>query len=161
MLSADVLRYFLAVAQRLTGVQFGRVARLLREQPMLAASLGHDIVSVKVRMMAVSAAMAAVAGSLFAHYLSFIGPDNLLPIETFLFWAMIVVGGLGNHVGVVLGAVIVNTVFVGSRFLADAVDLPAEQAASLRVLAIGAALLGFLLFRTEGLIPERPRRISA
>jgi branched-chain amino acid transport system permease protein len=155
--AALVVSYF--VARRLTRVQFGRVARLLREQPLLAASLGHDIVSVKTRIMAVSAAMAAVAGSLFAHYLSFIGPDQLLPVETFLVWAMIVVGGMGNHVGVLIGAVVVNIVFVGSRFMAEFVNLPPQNAASLRVLVIGAVLLAFLLFRTEGLVPERPRRI--
>lgn len=149
------------VSHRLTETQFGRVARLIREQPLLAMSLGHDVVSVKTRMMATSAALAAVGGSLFTHYQSYIGPEQLLPIETFLIWGMVVIGGMGNHVGVVIGAFVVNATYVGSRFLRDALAIPPENAASLRVLLIGAALLGFLLFRTRGLVPERVRKIHA
>jgi branched-chain amino acid transport system permease protein len=149
------------IAERITKVQFGRVARLMREQPNLTAALGYDIVKVKVRVMMVGAAIAAVGGALLTTYISFIGPNQLRPVDTFLVWAIIVVGGLGNHVGVILGAVLINLIYVGSRFANDYIQLEANTAASLRLLLVGLTLMGFLLFRTNGLIPERLRKLDA
>lgn len=148
-------------AERITRIQFGRVARLMREQPNLAAAFGYDIIKVKVRVMMVGAAFAAIGGALFTTYISFIGPGQLRPIDTFLVWAIVVVGGLGNHIGAIVGAVVINVLYVGSRFANDFVHLPADTAASVRLLLVGVTLLGFLLFRTNGLVPERLRTVDA
>lgn len=148
-------------AERITKVQFGRVARLMREQPNLTAALGYDIVRLKMRVMMVGAAIAAVGGALLTTYISFIGPGQLRPADTFLVWAIIVVGGLGNHLGVIAGAVVINLIYVGSRFANDYVGLDANTAASLRLLLVGLILMGFLLFRTNGLVPERLRTVDA
>ncbi|MBX5469392.1 MAG: branched-chain amino acid ABC transporter permease [Thermoleophilaceae bacterium] len=160
-LAALVLALCWWVSQRVTGAQFGRVLRLVREQPDLAASLGHDVVGAKVRVMAISAPMAALAGSLYTHYISFIGPGQLEPFATFLVWTMVVVGGLGNAFGVIAGAAIVQLLFDVTRFIDDVFDIPSENAGGLRILVVGAALLGFLYFRSGGLVPERLRRIDA
>jgi branched-chain amino acid transport system permease protein len=156
-----ILGVIYLVAQRLTLVQFGRAARLMREQPNLVVAMGHDVVSIKMRVMAVSAVMAAIGGALFTYYISFIGPGQLLPFETFLVWAMIVIGGMGNYRGVIVGAFLVELVYVGTRFVNDYLPLPAESAASVRLLLVGVALLGFLLFRPGGLIPETLRDVDA
>ena len=148
-------------AERITNVQFGRVARLMREQPNLVATLGYDVVKVKVRMMMVGAVFAAIGGALFTTYISFIGPNQLRPIDTFLVWAVIVVGGLGNHRGVILGAFVIDILYVGTRFANDYVALSPDTAASVRLLLVGLTLMAFLLFRTNGLIPERLRTFSA
>lgn len=149
------------VAERLTKVQFGRVARLMREQPNLTAALGYDIVKVKVRVMMVGAAIAATGGALLTTYISFIGPGQLLPVDTFLVWAIIVVGGMGNHLGVIVGAVVVNLIYLGTRFANDYAKLDANTAASLRLLLVGLILMAFLMFRTNGLVPERLRTVDA
>jgi branched-chain amino acid transport system permease protein len=158
---AAILLLLYLVAERITSVQFGRVARLMREQPTLVAALGYDVVKVKVRMMMVGAAFAAVGGALYTTYISFIGPGQLRPIDTFLVWALIVVGGMGNHRGAIVGAFVIDLLYIGTRFANDFVHLPAETAASLRLLLVGLTLMGFLLFRTSGLIPERLRTIHA
>ncbi len=149
------------VAERLTKVQFGRVARLMREQPNLTAALGYDIVKVKVRVMMVGAAIAATGGALLTTYISFIGPGQLLPVDTFLVWAIIVVGGMGNHLGVIVGAVVINLIYLGTRFANDYAKLDANTAASLRLLLVGLILMAFLMFRTNGLVPERLRTVDA
>ena len=156
-----ILAVVYLVAERITKVQFGRVARLMREQPNLTAALGYDIVKVKVRMMILGAGIAAVGGALLTTYISFIGPGQLLPVDTFLVWAIIVVGGLGNHVGVIVGAVAINLIYLGTRFANDYVKLDANTAASLRLLLVGLTLMAFLLFRTNGLVPERLRTVNA
>jgi branched-chain amino acid transport system permease protein len=149
------------LAERLTAVQFGRVLRLLREQEALTESLGHDVVAAKARVLAVSAGMAALAGALYTHYISFVGPGQLEPFETFLIYAMVVVGGLASHRGAVLGAFLIQLLYTGSRFLKDYLPISSNQTASLRVLLIGAALLACLLVRPAGLVPERLRRLNA
>lgn len=149
------------VATRIRNSQYGRVLLLIRENSDLAASLRHDVVSAKSRVMAVAAVMAAVGGGFYAMYISFIGPTQLVPFATFLVFSMIVVGGLGNAVGAVVGAVLVTVLYDASRFLGNVLTLSADQVAGIRIFLVGAILLGFLLVRTEGLLPEKVRRIDA
>jgi branched-chain amino acid transport system permease protein len=156
-----VLIASLGLAIYLTRSQFGRVLRLVRDQPALARSLGHDLMSLKLRMLMISAPIAAISGSLYAGYIGYIGPDQLLPFETFLVWTMIVIGGSGNHLGAVLGAVIVEFLYAGTPLIKEYVDISYDLAASLRILLVGAGLLAFLMLRTQGLIPERPARLDA
>lgn len=149
------------VGRALVRSQFGRVLRTLRENPDLAATLGHNVVTSKVRLLGVSAAMAAVSGGFYAMYISYVGPTQLLPFETFIVFTMVVVGGLGNVTGAIAGSVLIVTLYDGTRFLRSITDLSADQAASVRILAVGAVLLAFLLTRTDGLFPERIRRFDA
>jgi branched-chain amino acid transport system permease protein len=149
------------VARRVRDGQYGRVLVLIRENPDLAASLRHDVVSAKARVMALSAVMASVCGGFYAMYISFIGPSQLLPFATFLVFTMIVVGGLGNTTGAVVGALLITVLYDGTRFVRDWIDISADQAAGIRILVIGVVLLGFLLVRTEGLVPEKVRSAHA
>jgi branched-chain amino acid transport system permease protein len=149
------------IAWRVTETQFGRVLRTIREREPIAASLGHDVVGAKVRVMALSAPMAAIVGSLYTHYITFIGPQQLEPFSTFLVWTMVVVGGLGSARGVIVGAFFVQLLYELTRFIDDVTHISAESAGGIRILVVGAALLGFLLFHPAGLIPDRPRRVRA
>ncbi len=149
------------VARRVRNSQYGRVLVLIRENPDLAASLRHNVVGAKARVMALSAVLASVTGGFYAMYISFIGPTQLLPFATFLIFTMVVVGGLGNTVGAVVGAVLVTVLYDGTRFLPDLITLSPDQTAGVRVLVVGVVLLGFLLLRTEGLVPEKVRTADA
>jgi branched-chain amino acid transport system permease protein len=151
----------LAIANRLTERQFGRMMRLLREQPDLSVSFGHDIVGCKVRAMATGAAMAALGGALSTYYIAYISPGDLLPFGTFLIWTMVIIGGIGNHWGAMLGAFVVQFIFVGALFLKDALGFPSELAGALRMMIVGVLLLAFLMTRPEGAIPEKLRKIHA
>lgn len=148
------------VAETLTRMQFGRVLRLLREEPMLAASLGHNITGEKMRLLAVAGPIAAVGGSIYTLYISYIGPNQLLPIETFLVFTMLIIGGIGNNRGAVFGALLVQLIYAGSRFLKDVVPIPDQSASSIRVLIVGLVLTAFLMTRPAGLFAEKLRRID-
>jgi branched-chain amino acid transport system permease protein len=150
-----------AISRRLTERQFGRMLRLLREQPDLSVSFGHDIVACKVRAMAIGAAIAAFGGALSTYYIAYISPGDLLPFSTFLIWTMVIVGGIGNHKGAMLGAFVVQFIFVGALFLKDLLGFPSELAGALRMMIVGILLLAFLMVRPEGAIPERLRKIDA
>ena len=151
----------LAIANRLTERQFGRMMRLLREQPDLSVSFGHDIVGCKVRAMAIGAAIAALGGALSVYYIAYISPGDLLPFGTFLIWTVVIIGGIGNHWGAVLGAFVVQFIFVGALFLKDTLGFPSELAGALRMMIVGVLLLAFLMTRPEGAIPEKLRKIHA
>ena len=77
------------LCQRLADGRFGRALRLMREEPQLAACMGYDLTSLKSRAIISGAALTAVAGSLYAHFMSFVGPDYLLASETFLLLSLI------------------------------------------------------------------------
>ncbi|CAO3429472.1 branched-chain amino acid ABC transporter permease [Azospirillum endophyticum] len=160
-LAAALLLATVLVARRLGQTQFGRVLRLMRENPDLATALGHDIVACKVKVLAIGGGMAGLAGGLYTLYLAFIGPDQLLPFETFLIWTMVVLGGLGNVAGAVVGALLVTTLYAGIPFLKDFVALPPDLTGSLRVFAIGSIVLAALMLKPQGLVPERLRRLHA
>lgn len=148
-------------AWRVRNGQYGRVLVLIRENPDLAASLRHDVVSAKTRVMALSAVMASVTGGFYAMYISFIGPSQLLPFATFLIFTMIVVGGLANTTGAVVGAILITLLYDGTRFVPDVISMSPDQAAGVRILVVGVVLVGFLLLRTEGLVPEKVRAAHA
>jgi branched-chain amino acid transport system permease protein len=148
------------IAETLTGMQFGRVLRLIREEPMLAASLGHNITVAKMRVLAVAAPIAALGGSLYTLYISYIGPNQLLPIETFLVFTMLIIGGIGNNRGAVVGAVLIQLIYTGSRFVKDVLPIPDQSASSVRLLIVGLVLTTFLMTRPDGLFAEKLRRID-
>jgi branched-chain amino acid transport system permease protein len=136
---------------------FGRTLRLVREGDALALSLGKDIRLFKMQAMTIGGMMGGLAGCLYAFLNGYISPEDCLPIETFVLWAMVVVGGRGNVTGIVAGTVVVQTLYVGSRFLTHLVAIPAETIAALRLVAIGSMITLIMMFWPDGVIPERRR----
>jgi ABC-type branched-subunit amino acid transport system permease subunit/ABC-type branched-subunit amino acid transport system ATPase component len=138
------------IARHIDDSPFGRAMRAMRADESAAASVGKNIFAMKVSVFGISAALASVAGSLFAYYVSYVGADSFQVSETVLILSMVVVGGTGNLVGSVLGAAILVLLPEALAF----VDLPATVAGQLRLLIYGCALILFLVFRPEGLLRE-------
>jgi branched-chain amino acid transport system permease protein len=148
------------LSARLAAGRFGRALRLLREEPRLAAALGYDPLALKSRAIMAGAAVTALAGSLYAHYMSFAGPDYLLASETFLLWTMVMIGGLGNAAGVLAGVALVQAAHVAVPFAKDYFGFSSDLSGALRLGLIGAILLACLLWRQKGLLPERIRKMA-
>jgi len=107
----------------------------------------------------VGCAMMGAAGSLWAHYAMAIQPGEFVPTTTFLVWIFVIVGGLRNNWGILIGAVLIIGFFEqGTRFLPD-LGAPYIMPA-LRLIIIGLALILFIRFRPQGAIPERARAIE-
>jgi len=145
--------------KRLADGRFGRALRLMREEPQLARCMGYDLRSLRTRSIMAGAALTAIAGSLYAHYMSFVGPDYMLAAETFLLWTMLMIGGLGNTAGVLVGVVLVQAAYAAVPFAKDHFHLGTDVSGALRLGLIGLILLACLLWRSEGLVPERLRKI--
>jgi ABC-type branched-subunit amino acid transport system permease subunit len=141
----------------LTNSPFGRNLKAIRDEEELCLSLGKDTQKLKLQAMIVAGTVGGLAGALFAFYIQFISPENFRPIETFLMWAMIIVGGRGNFMGAIAGAVVIQLFNVSTRFLGNYVPLGSDSMAALRMTIIGVLIVLFLLYRPEGLIKEKKK----
>lgn len=139
---------------------FGRILRLIREEEDLALSLGKDVFSYRVKAMAIGAAVAGVAGSLYAHYITYVSPLDFLPLLTFVVWVMMIVGGRANQLGVLFGTAVIVLFFNSTRYLKDYIPLDTQTIASLRMVVIGALIMLVIVYRPDGLIPERKGKVG-
>jgi len=99
---------------------WGRILKSIREDEDVAQHHGHDVMTHKAASLAISAAIAALAGGLFAWYLGSLQPSFMQPSrKTFLVWAAFVIGGAGNNRGMLIGAMIITlNEFVINRLVA-------------------------------------------
>ena len=141
----------------LLGSPFGRTIRLIREGDRLPMALGKNVLLLKMETMALGGAIGGLAGAYYALMQRYMSPDDAKPIETFIIWAMVVVGGRGNIWGIVLGTVLIQAFYTGTRFLTGLFDIPADTLAALRLVTIGLLITLVTMFRPQGLLPERRR----
>lgn len=145
---------------RIGGSRFGRALRLMREQPQLAICMGYALPWLKCRALMSSAVMCCLAGMLLAWYTDYVSPDYLLSSETFLIWSMVMIGGIGNVRGVLLGVVLVEGLYNVIPFAKDYFQISSDLTGALRLGLVGLALLVCLLLRPGGLLPEKLRTLS-
>jgi branched-chain amino acid transport system permease protein len=138
--------YFLLA--RLAVSPFGRVLKALRDDEIGASAFGKDVAAAKLSAYALSSAMAAFAGSLYAHYSAYIDPlsfDVGVSVVTLL---MVMLGGAGTLTGPLLGAIVLTLLPEALKFL----PLPPGSAAPARQLVYGALLVLVVFFRPQGLL---------
>ncbi|HEY7521021.1 MAG TPA: branched-chain amino acid ABC transporter permease [Methylomirabilota bacterium] len=142
------------VCHRLVRSRIGRALVALRENEPLAESVGIDATRYLVLAAVVSAALAGVAGSLYAHYTRFVSPEVFLFTYTVTMVIMVVAGGQGTLVGPVIGAVL---------FTALPEALREAVAWQWQMLAYGVILIALVFFLPRGIAPtfERWRRSRA
>jgi branched-chain amino acid transport system permease protein len=134
----------------LTESSFGRVLKAVREDERAAQVFGYDTFYFKLAIFSTGAALAAVAGSLFASYITFIDPSTFTLHESMFILAVIILGGLASLRGSVIGAVALILLPEILRF----VGFPAEIAAQMRQVAYGLVLVLLMLYRPQGLFGE-------
>lgn len=143
--------------QRLTISPFGRLLRAIREDETAARSLGKAPDKVRLAAFVTGSVIIGLAGALYGTFYAFVSPQDVLPILTFQIWAMLIVGGAGNNKGAMAGAFLIwgAWTFSGwalSRFAPIEVQL---YTGSIQFVLIGMVIVGMLLWRPQGLFPER------
>ena len=156
-----VLLLVLAFVWWLGGTPFARTLRALREDDAVPLALGKHVSSFRIRAMAIGGAIGGLAGGLFAHYNAYISPEYFLPIETFIIWAMVILGGAGNNLGVLLGTLLIMVIYNSTRFVAPLFDIDPGVLGPLRMVAIGVIIILVILFMPRGILPERRRRVDS
>jgi branched-chain amino acid transport system permease protein len=148
----------MAVTAGLVRSPFGRLIRAIRDDEDAVRSIGKSPARSKLVVFMIGAGMTGFAGALYAHYLTYISPDQFVPLLTFYVWIAVIMGGAGRIGGALAGAALLTVFLEGSRFLRDALPfIPEVQMASLRLAMIGLALILFTIYRPEGLL-GRPAR---
>lgn len=139
---------------------FGRVLKAIREDETAIEALGKNAYRFKIKSFVVGSIFAGLAGALWGHYTSFISPNDFTILETVLVLLIIVLGGKGTEWGPILGAVILIFFQESLRFL----RLPPEYSrylAPLQQMIFGGLLILLMIFRPEGLIKERGKKLDA
>jgi branched-chain amino acid transport system permease protein len=128
---------------RLEQSMLGLAWRSVRADQDAAAGLGIDIVRVKLAAFAISAALAGATGVVFAAFQRFVSPESFHLWESILVMLIIVIGGVGNIVGVIVGAMILIVV---PEFFRDYHQY--------RMLLDGLLLITLVILRPEGVVPR-------
>jgi branched-chain amino acid transport system permease protein len=156
--AACLVAYFFV--NRITASPLGRTLRAMRDNEQVAAALGKNVVWLRLMVFMVGGALAAASGAVLVVLISAWSPSSWLFPETFSFFAAVIIGGSGNNMGALLGALLVPVGFLeAARFLPQFGN-PALVGA-LQWMAVGLLLLVFLWFWPRGVIPERRRRFPA
>lgn len=129
----------------------GRAFVAIRDSEISAQSMGIHLARYKTLSFAISAALAGLAGALYAHKLSFISPEQFGIIQSIDLLLLVVIGGLGSVHGAFLGAAFLITmpqlIAISKDYLPDAIG----QAPGLQSVVYGVVLIGFVMFEPLGL----------
>jgi branched-chain amino acid transport system permease protein len=155
VLSHNVEYYYLFLAAlgltvfasvRLRQSRIGWAWQAIREDELAARAMGIDTTVAKLQAFAIGASFAGIGGSLLASWQRSVFPENFLFTESINILAMVILGGMGNLLGVVLGAAIVVVIPEAFR------DLHRY-----RLLVFGLVLMVMMVFRPQGLLAGEPR----
>jgi branched-chain amino acid transport system permease protein len=152
----------IVMSRRLEDSRLGRAWIAIREDEIAAKSMGINTRNVKLLAFAMGATFGGVSGGLFAAFQGFISPESFTLLDSIMILCMVVLGGMGNVGGVVLGAILLTALPEALRYVG-----PLQQAvvgrvivepSDLRMLLFGLALVLMMLFRPAGLWPSRLRK---
>jgi branched-chain amino acid transport system permease protein len=154
-LVAALVTVLFVLIDRLSHSPFARVLRAIREDEQVASVAGKHVLLFKIKAFAFGSAALGLAGTLYGHYTSFIAPDIFVPLLTLYIKLALLVGGVGNTMGAVVGAIVVVTFLESTRFVTPLIPgLAPVQGAALREFLISVSLIIILRFRSQGILPE-------
>jgi len=128
---------------------FGRVLKAVREDEVAIISLGKNVLWLKIAVFFIGCGFAGLAGGLYASIISFINPDSFLIYTSFTIIIMVLLGGLTNPLGGVVGAFVLVVIEEVLRLL-----LPSSIGSTVSQVLFGLILLAVILTRPQGLLPE-------
>ena len=148
---------------RLQNSRIGRAWEAIREDETAARAMGINTRNVKLLAFAMGASFGGIAGGIFSAIQGFISPESFVLVESIMVLSMVVLGGMGNIWGVILGALLLSfvpevlrhTVEPLQRWLFGKSLIEPEV---VRMLLFGLALMLMMLFRPAGLWPSRIRQ---
>jgi branched-chain amino acid transport system permease protein len=135
---------------RIAHSPFGRILRSIRDDEIASLSIGTNINKYKLSVFVIGAFFAGIAGSLYAHYITFIDPSSFTVMESIVVLLMVVFGGMGSITGSFIGALVLVIFPEMLRFL----GMPSSVAAPIRQMLYGLLLIVLMLRRPQGIIGE-------
>jgi len=138
---------------------WGRSLRAMRDNEAAASAMGLNITALRLQVFVLGGAIAGLSGGLLVEYIGAWSPGAWGYAETFVIFTAIFVGGVGNYRGVVIGVLLVPVIFLEIPRFLPAIGYPG-LIDSLQWVAIGLAWMLCLLFRPQGILPEKRLRVG-
>jgi len=129
--------------------RIGRAMRAIHDTEIGSSAMGIDVATLKIKIFILSAIYASIAGSFYAHYITFISPSTFSLFQSVLILTMVVIGGASNLFGAVVGAIIITILPEALRKFEE-----------LDVLIYGLILTLSLLFVRKGIVPTLIQRLK-
>lgn len=148
------------IVHKLTSSPCGRMLKMIRENELVAKTFGRNVMVNRIKIVAIGSSIAAIGGALYTSMtLSFRTDDFNITLWTFYPWLIMLLGGLGNNLGIALGTLIVvlirTLLIVYKHDLVAVLGIPFDPV-WLEYILFGTVLILVIMFRPEGLLPEKP-----
>ncbi|NPV68636.1 MAG: transporter substrate-binding domain-containing protein [Anaerolineae bacterium] len=137
------------VSYRLAHSRLGRAWRAMKEDEAVAQAVGVNLVRTKLLAFSIGAAFSGIGGAIFGAYIKSIFPNSFTLLVSINVLSLIIIGGMGNIPGVMIGALVIFGLPEALREFQD-----------YRLLMFGALLVIMMLLRPEGIIPPTPARLE-
>lgn len=148
-----LILFFLLIAviisRRMEHSRLGRALVAIREDELAAVLSGVDVARTKAVAFMISGMIGAVAGAIYLYWNQFVSPESFTFWESVLLVSMLVVGGMGNVWGVLLGVVLLVAV---PEILRSTLG---TQFVDYRMILFGLLMVTIIIFRPQGLLPSR------
>jgi branched-chain amino acid transport system permease protein len=133
---------------RLVHSSFGRSLKAIRDDEIAAAAFGKKVAIIKTLAVAVSSALAAVGGSLYAFYVSFVNVESFTLDTSVYLTAMVIIGGTATLWGPVVGSILILLLPAALSYLPG---LPQTEVGSIQQMVYGLAMVFLMIFRPSGI----------
>jgi len=148
------------LVRRVTESPYGRSLRAMRENDIVADSLGKNLTALRAGVLLLGGALAGLSGAVLVGFINLWAPSAWGYAETIVLFGAVIIGGVGSHRGAVLGAILVPVGFEeATRFIPQ--FGPPGLVDDLQWVAIGLLVVIFLWLRPQGVLPERRRLAGA
>ena len=147
------------IVKRVTESPYGRSLRAMRDNDIVADSLGKDLRVQRTSILILGGMIAGLSGAMLVGFITLWAPGAWGYAETIVLFAAIIIGGAGNHKGAILGAILVPVGFEEITRYIPPVGNP-QLVPALQWVAIGLLIVLFLWFRPDGILPEKRRILS-
>jgi branched-chain amino acid transport system permease protein len=134
------------ILKKITNSPYGKLLGAVRDDAIGIESMGKNVFKLKSQSMMISAFFAGLAGSLFAHYLSYIDPSTFYLTDLIVIFTIVIVGGLGS----LKGSVVAGVVIIALPELLRFIDLPSNMIGTVRQMIYAVVLISILLFKPRG-----------
>jgi branched-chain amino acid transport system permease protein len=152
IISVSALMLVLVAINALVHSSFGRNLRAIRDSESAAATFGKNVPLIKTISVVISAGLAAVAGVLYANYLSFINVESFTLDASVLIMAMVIIGGTGTVAGPIVGAALLLLLPSGISYFSF---LPQTEIGSLQQIIYGLGMTLLMIFRPGGIVGRK------
>jgi branched-chain amino acid transport system permease protein len=139
-----LISYF--IIRRITASPFGKVLEATRDDELATRILGKNTFKIKSLALMISAFFAGIAGSLYAHYITFIDPSSFTLLQLIPVLCIVIIGGLASLKGTVIATIILVLLPEPLRFI----GFPSSIVGPMRQIIYALILLLILIYKTKG-----------